>query len=77
MGPARSSPFHQREFGFVPLYSKMVRALNQVCLEFAGSSETPPIKPEEEQPIDWERQSVSAGSHVFGSLEQPQPCFAF
>lgn len=37
------------------------------------------IKPEEEQPIAWKRQSVSTaslGSHLFGTLDQPQPCFA-
>lgn len=79
MGPAQSSRCHQREFGFVSVCSKVTRGLNQVCLEFAGSSGTAPIKPEEEQPVDWRRQSVSTtslGSHTFGTLEQPQPCFA-
>lgn len=52
--------------------SKVAWGLNQVCLEFAGSSGTTPIKPKEEQPIDWKRQSVSTaslGSHIFGTLE--------
>lgn len=57
----------------------MAWGLDQVCLEFAGSSGTAPIKPEEEQPTGWKRQSVSTASlrsHIFGTLEQPQPSFA-
>lgn len=79
MGPAWSSRCHQREFGFVSVCSNVAWGLNQVCLEFAGSSGTAPIKPEKEQPVAWKRQSVSTaslGSHIFGTLEQPQPCFA-
>lgn len=79
VGPAWSSQSHQRDFAFVSVCSRVALGLNQVCLEFAGSSGTVPIKPEEEQPIAWKRQSVSTaslGSHVFGTLEQQQPCFA-
>lgn len=79
VGPAWSSQSHQRDFAFVSVCSRVALGLNQVCLEFAGSSGTVPIKPEEEQPIAWKRQSVSTaslGSHIFGTLEQQQPRFA-
>lgn len=75
---AWSLPCHQREFGFVSVCSSGAWGLNHICLEFAGSSGTA-IKPEEEQPKAWKRQSVSTASlvsHVFGTLEQSQPCFA-
>lgn len=79
MGPAWSSQSHQRDFAFASVCSTVALGLNQVCLEFAESLGTAPVKPEEEQPIAWKRQSVSTaslGSHIFGTLEQQQPCFA-
>lgn len=43
--------------GFVSVCStwNLAWGLNQVCLEFAGSSWTAPIKHEEEQPIAWKK----------------------